>query len=235
MYKTYHGDAYQILKTLGDSKFKVDHIITDPPYNISKKNNFTTMNSAKRTGIDFGQWDKDFDLTAWIPLVTPLLKSGGTFIIFNSYRNITPIVTELEKNGLVVKDIIKWIKSNPMPRNINRRYVQDTEFAIWAVKPKKPWVFNLPENVKYLRAEYKTSTVSGKERVGHPTQKSLKLMSDIIKIHTNPGDSILDPFMGSGTTGVAAINLSRDFYGIEIDESYYKTALKRLERVSHEH
>ncbi|MBR2641244.1 site-specific DNA-methyltransferase [Candidatus Saccharibacteria bacterium] len=235
MYKTYNDDAYKILSTLINEKRKVDHIITDPPYNISQKNNFTTMNSAKRTGIDFGNWDKGFDLTSWIPLAASLLKSGGTFIVFNSYRNITPIITELENCGMVVKDIIKWIKSNPMPRNINRRYVQDTEFAIWAVKPKKPWVFNLPENAKYLRAEYKTPTVLGKERVGHPTQKSLKLMTDIIKVHTNPGDCVLDPFMGSGTTGVAAINLSRDFIGIEIDESYYKTALNRLERASHEH
>lgn len=115
-----------------------------------------------------------------------------------------------------------------MPRNTNRRYVQDTEFAIWAVKKGKPWVFNLPTDKKYLRAEFHTSTVAGKEKVKHPTQKSIKLMKEIINIHTNKNDSILDPFMGSGSTGVAAKETGRRFTGIEIDYDYYKIAVERL-------
>lgn len=232
VYKTYNGDSYIILKELNSKGTVVDHIITDPPYNISKENNFSTMKNAERRGVDFGEWDKGFDLTSWIPLADKLLAPGGTFMVFNSYRNLTPIIEELERSGLVVKDVIKWIKDNPMPRNINRRYVQDTEFAIWAVKPKGKWVFNLPKDKKYLRAEFRTPTVSGGERVGHPTQKSLRLMSQLISIHTNEGDTVLDPFMGSGTTGVAALKQNRNFIGIELSEEYYDISNKRLKEVS---
>ena len=229
-FRLFNGDALSVLDNLIKWDIKVDHVITDPPYNISQKNNFSTMKSAKRKGVDFGEWDKNFDSLSWIPKAAKLIRNGGSFIIFNSYRNLSFIVNELESNGLEVKDILKWIKKNPMPRNINRRYVQDTEFAIWAVKPKKPWVFNRPENSKYLRAEFRTSTVSGKERLNHPTQKSLKLMEDIISIHTNVGDSILDPFMGSGTTGVAALNLGRSFIGIEIEPKYFLMASDRIKK-----
>ena len=222
------GDSYYLLSKLIQDGVKFDHIITDPPYNISKSNNFSTMASSKRQGVDFGAWDKEFDLVSWIGQAAKLLNKGGTFIIFNSYRNMTPIINALEVAGLEVKDVLKWVKSNPMPRNTNRRYVQDTEFAIWAVSPKKPWVFNRPKDKKYLRAEFNSATVAGHERTSHPTQKSLKVMSEIIEIHTNKGDSILDPFMGSGTTGVAAKKLGRHFTGIELDENYIKIASERL-------
>lgn len=203
-----------------------DHIITDPPYNISKKNNLSTL-SGKRQGLDFGEWDKGFDLTSWLDIYIPNLKDGGTIIIFCSYLFISHICEKLESLGCDVKDVIRWIKTNPMPRNINRRYVLDCEFAIWAVKPGKKWIFN-NENDGYKRAEIKTPIVSGNERVNHPTQKSLKLMEEIIKTHTNEGDVVFDPFMGSGTTGVAALNLGRKFIGIEKNEEYFKLAKKRI-------
>ncbi len=222
------GDSYSILDKLAKSGLRVDHIITDPPYNISKANNFDTMRSSQRKGVDFGEWDKNFDLISWIEVAGSMLEPGGSFIIFNSYRNLTPIISALEKSGMEVKDLLKWVKTNPMPRNIERRYVQDTEYAIWAVKPKKPWVFNKPKDVPYLRAEFSSSTVAGHERTNHPTQKSRKLMAEIIAIHTNPGDLILDPFMGSGTTGVSAIQLGRRFVGIELEKEYFEIAKARL-------
>jgi DNA modification methylase len=127
-----------------------------------------------------------------------------------------------------VKDIIVWKKANPMPRNIERRYVQDMEFAIWGVKAGSKWVFNKPSNVSYLRSSFETSLVSGKERKNHPTQKSLFLMEQLVKIHTNEGDLILDPFMGTGTTGVAAVKNNRKFIGIEINSEYFKISENRL-------
>ena len=227
-YKLFNDDAYDIVTEIENSNMQIDHIITDPPYNISKNNNFSTMKNPRK-GVDFGDWDKEFDLYGWIKPYTDLLSKNGSIIIFCSYRYLSHFVDELEKNDLVVKDIIKWEKSNPMPRNINRRYVQDTEFALWAVKKKSKWVFNKPDNVSYLRANYKTGVVSGRERTKHPTQKSLKLMKDIIQVHTNPNDTILDLFMGSGTTGVAALELKRKFIGIEINEEYFKIASSRIE------
>lgn len=165
-YSLIQGDTYDVINFLKDKKIKVDAIITDPPYNISKDNNFSTMKNAKRQGVDFGEWDKDFNLFDWIKLYSPLIKDDGSFIIFCSYRYISYIIDELEKNDFVVKDIIEWKKSNPMPRNINRRYVQDTEFAVWSVKKNAKWTFNKPDDVSYLRSTFTTSVVSGKEKGG---------------------------------------------------------------------
>lgn len=229
----FNADAYEKVKELIASGVKVDHIITDPPYNISKDNNFGTMKNP-RAGVDFGNWDRGkFDLYAWVPEYAKLLNKNGSMIIFCSYRFISYIIDALESEnaGMVVKDILVWQKSNPMPRNINRRYVQDMEFAIWAVKKNAKWAFNKPDDKPYLRAMFMTSLVSGSEKLGHPTQKSLKLMEDIISIHTNANEVILDPFMGSGSTGEAALRLGRDFIGIEYEKEFFEMAKNRLEKI----
>ena len=227
-YKIYCGDSYDLLQEFINDNIKVDHIITDPPYNISKKNNFATMTSGNRKGIDFGEWDKDFDLYGWIKLASQIIKTNGSIIIFCSYRFISHFVDELEQNNFIVKDVLIWKKRNPMPRNVDRRYVQDTEFAIWAVNKNAKWIFNKPSSISYLRSLFETSTVSGKEKTIHPTQKSEKLMDDIIKIHTNENDVILDPFMGSGTTGVSALKNKRRFIGVELSDEYYEIAKERI-------
>ena len=226
-YEIYLGNAYTMYKELLQNNVKVNHIITDPPYNISQDNNFSTMKNPRK-GVDFGEWDKDFDLYNWISDYSNLLDKNGSMIIFCSYRFISHIIDKLETSGLVVKDVIIWKKSNPMPRNIDRRYVQDTEFAVWAVKKNAKWIFNKPTDKSYLRSCYETPTVSGKEKTNHPTQKSLKLMENIIKVHTNENDIILDPFMGSGSTGVASIKNSRKFVGIELNKDYFNIANDRL-------
>lgn len=229
----YNADAYAKVRELTDAGIKVDHIITDPPYNISKDNNFNTMKKP-RAGVDFGNWDRGkFDLYSWVPEYAKLLNKNGSMIIFCSYRFISYIIDALESDvaGMVVKDILVWQKSNPMPRNINRRYVQDMEFAIWAVKKNAKWIFNKPDDKPYLRAMFTTSLVSGSEKLGHPTQKSLRLMEDIVLIHTNPDELILDPFMGSGSTGAAALKCGRKFMGIEFEKEYFEMAKKRLENI----
>ena len=91
--------------------------------------------------------------------------------------------------------------------------------------------FNKDKNKPYMRSLFETSTVAGNERTSHPTQKSLQLMQEIIKIHTNENDTIIDPFMGSGTTGLACLNLNRKFIGIELDKNYFDLTLKRLNRL----
>lgn len=229
--KIYNEDAYKIIKDLVVDNLTVNHIITDPPYNISKKNNFGTMKNP-RTGVDFGKWDNGkFDLYSWIPLYAPLLDKNGSMIIFCSYRYISYLIDVLEKESdMEVKDILIWQKTNPMPRNIERRYVQDMEFAIWAVKKGAKWVFNKPYEKPYLRAIYSTSIVHGKEKNGHPTQKSIELMKEIISVHTNKDDIILDPFMGSGSTGEAACELNRKFVGIELEKKYYDITMERIKK-----
>lgn len=229
-YKLYLGNAYTVIDELIKENVKVNHIITDPPYNISHENNFNTL-KCPRQGVDFGEWDKSFDLFSWISKYEKILDKNGSMIIFCSYRYISFIIKTMEESNLEVKDVLVWKKSNPMPRNIERRYVQDMEFAIWGVKKGAKWVFNKDKEKPYMRSMFETSTVSGNERTIHPTQKSLHLMQDIIKIHTNRDDVIIDPFMGSGTTGLACLNLNRKFIGIELDKNYFNLSAERLNKL----
>lgn len=224
----YNDNAFEIVHNLIKTHTSVNHIITDPPYNISNPNNLSTLKTAKRQGVDFGQWDKGFDLLSWISDFAQILDKNGSFIVFCSYKFISQIHQEFEKNSIITKDILVWQKKNPMPRNTNRRYVQDMEFAIWGVKNGAKWTFNKQRGNKYERAFFTSAVVSGKEKLAHPTQKSLKVMQEILKIHTNKQDLILDPFMGSGTTGHACLELDRKFIGVELDKTYYKIAKQRL-------
>ena len=224
MIKLYNDDCIKKFATM--PRNKVDAIITDPPYNISRDNNFKTMN---RAGIDFGEWDKDFDLVDWIKYCEPVLKKGGNIVIFNSWKNMSYIVDELEKNNFEVKDLIRWEKTNPMPRNRDRRFITDYEVAVWAVKKGGKWTFNRLSET-YERPEIVCGITSKKEKIdgGHPTQKPVEVMEWLIKRLSNENDIILDPFMGSGSTGVACKNTNRRFIGIELDKDYYNMAIKRL-------
>jgi site-specific DNA-methyltransferase (adenine-specific) len=213
------GDCLERMKEIESGS--VDMILTDPPYNISKENNFKTMG---RSGIDFGEWDKEADLFSYIDECFRVLGKNGSLIIFNAWKNLGDISSYAEKLGFKTKDMIRLEKTNPMPRNRDRRYITDYECAIWFVMPKAKWVFNRQDD-KYQRPLFKCSIDKGL----HPTQKSLSLMTQLLKIHTNVGDVVCDPFMGSGTAGVACKNLNRDFIGIEMDEDYFNIAKNRIE------
>ncbi len=228
-FSLYLADANSIAKQFMAQKEQFDAIITDPPYNISKDNNFSTLRHPRK-GVDFGNWDNNFDVVEWISNYAKLLKPDGCVIIFCSYIYISYLIEKLKECSIETKDILVWKKSNPMPRNTNRRYVQDMEFAIWGVKKNAKWTFNKPQNKPYLRSVFETSVVSGSERTIHPTQKSLELMKKIIEIHTNKGDVILDPFMGSGTTGVACIQKGRKFVGVEVNVDYFDIAVSRIKK-----
>ena len=219
------GDCLELLKTLENES--IDALITDPPYNIARDNNFTSMG---RAGIDFGDWDKGFNLISWLPIAIEKLKKGGNIIIFTSWKNTTPIIKELEKINCEAKDMIRVEKSNPMPRNRDRRFVTDYEIAIWAVKKGAKWTFNRFDE-KYERPLIETSVTPKSQKIdkGHPTQKPLYAMEWLIERLTNDGDVVLDPFMGSGTTGVACQNLNRDFIGCELSDEYFEMAQKRLQ------
>lgn len=222
--KIYNLNCIKLFEKMKNEGLVVDAIITDPPYNISRKNNFKSIN---RNGIDFGEWDKQFDQLQWIEKSIELLKPGGNIIIFNDWKNMGQIAYKLESLGFDVKDIIRWIKPNPMPRNTSRRYVTDYEFALWAVKSGGKWTFNKRDDKPYMIPEYKHGVELGTGRF-HPTQKSLKLMAEIIKTHTNTGDLILDPFMGSGTTAVAALLENRKFIGSEKSKDYFEKSIIRI-------
>ena len=222
--KVYNNDCVIGMQELQNNS--VDAIITDPPYNIARDNNFKSMG---RAGIDFGEWDKEFNLVSWIPISIDKVKKGGNVIIFTDWKSTTPIIEELEKNNCDVKDMIRVEKSNPMPRNRDRRFITDYEIAIWAVKKGAKWTFNRKLET-YERPLIKTKVTPKSEKIekGHPTQKNIETMEWLIERLTNESDVVLDPFMGSGTTGVACQNLNRRFIGYELDDKYYSMAKSRL-------
>lgn len=227
MIEIYNEDYKKTIRRMRKNKIKLDAVITDPPYGVSRKHQLGYSNMG-RSGMNYGEWDYNFDQKKWIREVSDLVKPGGTIIIFNDWKNLGTISEQLEKCGFIIKDIIRWIKKNPMPRNVDRRYVNDCEFAVWAVKEGKPWTFNKPQDVGYLKPEIITGVVPGGKKRLHPTQKHIEVMERLIEIHTNENDLIYDPFMGSGTTAVACKNKNRNVIGSEIDEKYYKISMERI-------
>lgn len=178
--RLFNGHCEQVLQQLIDENVKVDAVIVDPPYNISKDNNFSSMG---RAGIYFGDWDIDFDITKPIELCKDLINKNGSIFIFNSWRNLGLIADALEQNNFEVKDIFRYIKKNPMPRNRDRRYITDYEFAIWAVVKGGKWTFNR-QNETYDRPKFCCSIPKCEF---HPNQKPIELMLDIIKRHIPMG------------------------------------------------
>lgn len=212
------GDCLERMSSISDGS--VDLVLTDPPYNIARENNFHTMG---RAGIDFGEWDKGADLFSYIDEVYRILNKNGSFIVFNDWKNLGDIVKYAENLGFVTKDMLRLEKTNPMPRNRDRRYITDYECAIWFTMPKAKWVFNR-QDPAYQRPKFVHSVDKGL----HPTQKSLKLMEELVKIHTDEGMTVVDPFSGSFTTGVACSNLNRNFIGIEMSSEYFDIGVERI-------
>jgi site-specific DNA-methyltransferase (adenine-specific)/modification methylase len=181
-----------------------------------------------RQGMDFGEWDKGFDLFSWIDKGIKLLSKDGSMVIFNDWKNLGDIARYAESKGMIIKDMLRWEKTNPMPRNRDRRYITDFECAIWITNKKAKWTFNRQAE-NYERPLFKGSLTPNGEKVGHTTQKPVYLMKKILEIHTNEHDLVLDCFLGSGTTGVACKQLNRNFIGIELDDKYFNLAKNRIE------
>lgn len=229
MIEIYNKDCIEVL--MGGHLKEVDAVITDPPYNVSRKNNFTTMGSACRQGMDFGEWDKDFNITQFIPYASSVLKENGNFVIFNAWENLGDIKKVCEDSHIYIKRCLVLSKSNPAPFNRDRMFVNDVEFALWGVKNSKGkptnWTFN---RMNSLEKCVIPCTVQSSKL--HPTMKSLSVMEYLVQTLTKEGDTVLDCFMGSGTTGLACKNLQRNFIGIEIDEGYFDVCKKRLDKLN---
>ena len=217
------GDCLEIMPQFPDKRF--DLILTDPPYNISKKNNFATMERYNQyKGMDFGEWDKNFDQIAWLKDCARIMKEPSCFLGFNSWQNLKEISDELEKHSVLIKRILVLRKTNPMPVNRDRLFVNSFEFILFGTKGKK-WTFNRRfENFETGYFECKNNG-----ETPHPTEKQVKTFEEFITILSRKSDLILDPFMGSGTTLVAAQRLGRKAVGIEISEKYCEIAAKRID------
>jgi len=175
---------------------------------------------------EYGEWDTSFTmekLDEFIGEYYKKLKKGGTMIVFFDIWKITPLKDIMEKHKFKQIRFIEWIKTNPQPLNSQTNYLTNCrEIALLGVKGGKPTF-----NSKYDNAIYEFPLQGGKTRF-HPTQKSLPLFEELIKKHSNEGDVVMDTFLGSGTTAIAAKNTKRAFKGCEISNEYYEKIIKLL-------
>lgn len=226
MHTLLQGNCIELLHKIPDGS--IDLILTDIPFNISRDNNFKTMKDRTgRNGIDFGEWDKDFDESC-LSMFVPKLKNGGSIVMFHSFEQYG-LLLDIFNGKLILKDRFVWEKTNPMPRNRDRRYISNIELCSWFVKDGAKWTFNR-QNQSYdgCVLRYPSESGGGFKRY-HPCQKNVKMLEELIKRHSNENDIVFDPFMGSGSTGVACLNTNRDFIGIELDENYFNIAKQRID------
>jgi site-specific DNA-methyltransferase (adenine-specific) len=223
------GDCYEVLKTIDDNS--IDLILTDPPYNISRPSNFKKNSDNKKfnnISIEFGDWDEvEIDLDSLFSEFKRVLKKGGTLIIFYDVWKSANIKKSAERWGFKQPRVGQWVKTNPVPINSKKNYLSNAiEFFFVFVKGNKK-VFNS----QYDRGIYNYPICHGKERTKHPTQKPLELMAKLIQKHSSENDTVLDPFGGSGTTGVASKLNNRRYILIEYSKEYYDISIERIEQL----
>lgn len=240
-YTLLNGDSLEILKNF---EFEFDMIFADPPYFLS--GNGKTISSGKVVSVNKGEWDKprpieeiDSFNREWLSLCWDKLRDGGTIWVSGTYHNIFSVGRIMQELGYKILNIVTWQKTNP-PQNIyNTHFQYASEHIIWAKKGNSRHTINVEEikelnNGQMLEDVWKLPAVQNWEKIlgRHTTQKPLPLLSRIILTSTKPNDWILDPFAGSGTTGLAASLFGRRFCGIEKDEKYCELAKIRREDIS---
>lgn len=230
------GDCLENMDRLISEGVKVDAIITDPPFNIVEKigkNIHLFRQAEKQSEASISKesmsFDIGFDQFAWLERIPKILKKGGNLIIFNDWENMGDISKALRSHKIKVKCLNHWQKTNPCPAEWGRRFVAGREYFLHCTKGAG-YTFNV-EKLHKGDFTYPLTKQSEKSFGKHPNQKPLALMGDLIKILTEEGQTILDPFMGSNSTGVAAKKLKRNFIGIELDEGYFQIAKDRIESV----
>ena len=242
-----HGDCVEILASLPENS--VDLIFADPPYNLQLRNDLYRPNMTKVDAVNDG-WDKFGDFAEydeftreWLSASQRVLKETGTLWVIGSYHNIYRVGAIMQDLGFWFLNDIVWIKSNPMPNFRGVRFTNAHETMIWAQKKKgAKYTFN-HQSMKALnddlqmRSDWNLNLATGRQRIksngakAHSTQKPEALLYRVIMASSNPGDVVLDPFFGSGTTGAVAKKLGRNWIGIERDKKYIKIAQKRIDAV----
>ncbi|MCB1368664.1 MAG: site-specific DNA-methyltransferase [Rhodobacteraceae bacterium] len=239
------GDCVEVMNALPAES--IDLIFADPPYNLQLKGDLHRPDSSKVDAVD-DHWDQ-FDSFAaydsftrdWLAAARRLLKPNGAIWVIGSYHNIFRVGAELQNAGYWILNDVVWRKSNPMPNFRGARLTNAHETMIWAAKSEKARTTFNYEALKALneglqmRSDWVLPICNGGERLkddngdkAHPTQKPEALLHRVLVGSTNPGDVVLDPFFGTGTTGAVAKKLGRDFIGIEREEAYRKVAQRRI-------
>jgi modification methylase len=243
------GDCIELMQSLPASS--IDMVFADPPYNLQLGGELLRPDNSRVDAVD-DDWDKFADFSgydsftrAWLKAARRLLKPEGTLWVIGSYHNIFRIGTALQDQGYWLLNDIVWRKSNPMPNFKGKRFTNAHETLIWAARDRKTkrYTFNY-ESMKELneglqmRSDWLLPLCTGGERLkgddgkkAHPTQKPESLLFRCLMAASNPGDTILDPFFGTGTTGAVARRLGRHFIGLERDPTYAAIARKRIAEI----
>ena len=220
------GDFREILEKLDSGS--ADLVLTDPPYTISRETGFANLgnNSIKRFAVsmDFGEWDHaPIDLDILSNSIYRVLRNGGTAIVWYDIWKLSHLSEALTRAGFKMLRLLVWEKTNPVPLNMKATYLSNSrEIAVVGVKGSKPTF-----NEEYHRGVYSQPIPRHNGNRIHPTQKPLDLFAELIRVHSQPNDLIIDPFLGSGTTAVAAIESERRFFGGDIDPKYVKASRRR--------
>lgn len=229
-----HGDCIIALEELNDDS--VDLLLTDPPYNLGvfMQKRSTNLKQMRENYFGAAGWDNlvsadwEESMDAFFDESSRVVKKGGAMIVFMAVIKLETLIVLAQKYGFYYKTTGTWHKSNPMPRNMNLHFINSTETWVYFTKGTKTGTFN--NEGKALHDFFETSVTPKNEKKfgSHPTQKPIKLMKYFVDVLTNEGDTVLDPFMGSGSTGVAALSSKRKFIGIELDENYFEIACRRI-------
>ena len=243
------GDCVAALEKLPEHS--VDVIFADPPYNLQLEGSLHRPDQSKVDACD-DDWDKFSDFAAydaftraWLLAARRVLKPSGTIWVIGSYHNIFRVGTVLQDLGYWTLNDIIWRKANPMPNFRGRRFTNAHETLIWASRDRnaRNYTFNyeamkMANDEVQMRSDWLFPICNGGERLKdddgekvHPTQKPEALLHRVLMSSTKPGDVVLDPFFGTGTTGAVAKRLGRNFVGIEREQSYIDAATKRIEGV----
>ena len=228
------GDCLKLIKQLPDKS--VDLILTDPPYNLGlfMHKRGTNIKGMRNNHFAYSGWD-DMEYPQWCKVMGELmkecarvLKTKGSLIMFMSIMKVETIIKLATDAGFYYKTVGAWHKTNPMPRNMNLHFINSIEPWLYFINDGHTGIFN--NNGKPIHDFIESSTISSSEhKLGnHPTQKPKVLLQHFIEILSNEKDVVLDPFMGSGSTGVVCEQLNRNFIGFELEEKYYNIASQRI-------
>ena len=239
------GDCIEMMNSLPEES--VDLIFADPPYNLQLKGELHRPDNSRVDAVD-DHWDQFASFAAyaqftreWLAAARRVLKPNGAIWVIGSYHNIFRVGAALQDAGYWILNDVVWRKSNPMPNFRGKRFTNAHETMIWASKSDAAkYTFNyealkaLNEGIQ-MRSDWVLPICNGGERLkdangdkAHPTQKPMSLLHRVLVGSTNPGDVVLDPFFGTGTTGAVAKMLGRDWIGIEREAAYREVATRRI-------
>ncbi len=242
------GDCVKLMADLPEAS--VDMVFADPPYNLQLEGELLRPNNTRVDGVD-DDWDRfagfagyDRFTRGWLAAARRVLKPDGTLWVIGSYHNIFRVGVALQDLGYWVLNDVIWRKTNPMPNFRGRRFTNAHETLIWCARDKNARhrfnyraMKNLNDDVQ-MRSDWLLPLCTGGERLksdgrkAHPTQKPEALLHRVILASTDPGDLVLDPFFGTGTTGAVAKRLGRRFIGLERDPGYARMARVRIAEVA---